>query len=315
MNIKRFIDKNQKLIWYGILIIAFALLSIRLLNSYYEQDEERKRIEVAENSANSQKDEMQNITEEDYTTESNSIEITMSSFVNYCNKRKIENAYEMLTEECKKAMFSTIEDFERIYINNIYKVKREYELTELSTDGNKITYLVTLYGDMLATGNTNDTTQEYYTFVEDDDGNYKLNVNNYIYGEDRNIETRLQNITVKIEHVDIYEEYEIAEITIKNNAKKTICLTGGKYVKNIYLKNLQGITYSPLTSRFDSEEIVMGPDSVQSFTVRFNKSYSATNKATKLVLSDVILDYEDYLNCEDKSNYSNRTSIEVKYQK
>lgn len=314
MNLRRFIDKNEELIKKVIIIVVFVLFIIKSLNFIYEKDEEKKRIQSNENNTNSQNSKDTNITEEDYTTESNSMDITISSFVNYCNQRKIEEAYKMLTQECKNAMFPTVEDFEKIYINNVYNIKREYELTKWSAEGNKTTCLVTLYGDLLATGGTVNSKQEYYTFVEDDNGNYKLNINNYIYGEDRKSEIIFRNITVRINHVDIYEEYEEAKITIKNNTGKTICLTGNKYNKNIYLQNSSGTSYSSLSSKFDKENIVMKPNSVQSFTVKFNKLYSATNKATKLVLSDVILDYESYLNSEDKNNYSNRTSINVQYQ-
>lgn len=313
MNIKRFIDQNRKSIWYIVIIIFFVLFAIKLLNSYYKEEEKRKKIEAAESVANSQEAEKQNITENDYTTESNSIELTMSSFVNYCNKRELEKAYNMLTEECKEAMFPTVEDFKKIYIDIVYKINREYDLVKWSTDRNKSTYLVTLYGNILATGGTDNSTQEYYTFVEDDNGNYKLNVNNYIYGEDRNIVNTVSNITIKIGHVDIYEEYEEAKITITNNTAKTICLTGNKYKKNIYLKNLLGIGYSPLNSEFETREITMRPNSFQTFKIRFNKAYSANNKATKLVLSDIILDYENYLKSEDKDTYSNRISIEINY--
>ena len=315
MNIKRLIDQNRKLIWYAFIIIVFAFFVIKSLNSYYEAVEERKKIEINENAANNKENKEQELTEKDYTTESDSIETTMASFVNYCNNREIENAYKMLTDECKNAMFPTVDLFENIYIKNVYNVQRQYELTKWSTDGNKTTYFVKLYEDMLATGNINGSTQEYYTFVKDDNGNYKLNINNYIYGEDRNIEENINNITVKIGHVDVYEEYESAEITITNNSSRTICLTGNKYRKNIYLQNSKDLTYSSLNSKFDNEEIIMTPNSVKSFVIRFNKTYDSKRKATQLVLSDVILDYGEYLSSTNKNDYSNRTSIKIQYQK
>lgn len=316
MNIKRIIDKNSKLIWYIVIIIAFGLFAIKSLNSYYEKSEERKKTEIINNKTN---ETAQNTTKVDKTNnsvESDSIEKTMSSFVNYCNNREIENAYKMLTDECKNAMFPSVEDFERVYINNIYNVARTYEIVKWSTDENKTTYLVKLYGDLLSTGGTNSNyTEDYYTFVENDNGTYKLNINNYIYGEDKNIEETIQNIAIKIGHVDVYEEYERVKITIVNNTSKIICLTGNKYNKNIHLQNGKDTTYSSLNSKFDNEEVIMTPNSTQTLWVEFNKVYSSTNKAQYLVLSDVILDYEDYLNSDDKDNYSYRTSIKVQYQK
>lgn len=315
MNLKRTIDKNYQLIWYIGLIIVFALFIIKTLNYYFEEDVKKKAeaLEESKNQANIEASQDPETTPDYYQTESDSIEKTMRSFVKYCNNREIENAYKMLTEECKKAMFPTKEDFERIYINNIYNIKREYDLVKWATEGNKTIYHVTLYGDLLATGNASEYKQEYYTFVQQSNGNYKLNVNNYIYGESRNRVTTERNIKVKISHVDIYEEYEEAKIEITNNSTKTICLTGNKYVKNIYLKNSGQTTYSSINSKFDNEEIVMKPGSTRYFTIKFNKAYSETYKAQYLILSDVILNYEQYLNSNDKTNYSNRTSIEVRY--
>jgi len=174
------------------------------------------------------------------------------------------------------------------------------------TNGNKHTYQVKLYGDILATGNANNYKEENYTFIEDDNGNYKLNVNNYIYGEDRNIKETKNNISIEIEHVDVYEEHETATIKITNNSQKTISLTGDTYRKNIYLQNKNGTTYSSLNSEFDNEEIILKPKESKTFEIDFNKIYTGSNDANFLVLSDVILDYK---------NQANRTSIKVKYQK
>ena len=71
----------------------------------------------------------------------------------------------MLTEKCKVAMFPTIEDFERIYINNVYNIQREYEMVKWYTNENKHTYQVKLYGDILATGNL-DNYKEEESFFE-----------------------------------------------------------------------------------------------------------------------------------------------------
>ena len=312
MNIIRIINKNRKLIGHIIIIIIFALFFIKVLNSSYEKNE-RKKIQEANKNMNETQTEQH--TGDYYTTESNSIEKTMDSFVQFCNNKQIENAYKMLTQECKKAMCPTIEDFEKIYINNIYNVEREYRLVEWSTEGNKHVYQVTLYGNILATGDSNDLTQEYYTFIKDNNGNYKLNINNYIYGEERNIVNTINNVTIKIGQVDVFEQYESVKITITNNTSKQICLTGDKYKKNIYLKNSKKTTYSSFNSEFDNEEIIINPNNTQTFTVDFNKTYSINSKAEYLVFSDVIMDYENYLNSEDKINYLNRQIIEVKNRK
>lgn len=308
MDIKEFFNKNGKLILRVIAIIFSILFIIKSLNFYYENTGKRESEEIANNIRQGET----KITQEDYTTKSNSVEITMASFVNYCNTRELVNAYEMLTDECKKAMFPTIEDFERIYINNIYNVKRNYDLARWSTEGNKITYLVTLYEDMLATGGNSKPTQEYCTFIKQDDGTYKLNINNYIYGQNLNVEKSVDGIVIKVKHVNVYQEYEELEVTIINNRNTTICLTENK--NNVYLEKPQNTKYSSINSRFDRNELILlEAKKERTFNIKFNKQYDTDNMGGELVIEDVILDYDKYLNSEDGVDYSwNRKDIKIK---
>lgn len=318
MNIKRFINRNGKLIWYIALIIVFVFFIISYFNSYYEKEENVKKVQMSEN------DNFSKVTENNSNYNSETVIMTYStdcktslkaikSFIYYCNNKDIENAYKMLTEECKNAMFPSVEEFEKIYINNIFNIQRTYELEKWSTEENKNTYLISLYGSILETGKLDEYTQDYYTLIKNDEGIYRLNINNFIYAEKKNVEISTNGVAVKIENVDIYDEYEKVTITITNNTSKQICLTGNKSNENIYLLDANNITYLSLNSIFDREDLVLEPKTTQTFTVQFNKIYNATNKANTLVLSDVILDYEEYLNSDNKESYSNRTSIKVGY--
>lgn len=313
MDIKKYINQNGKLILQIALVIVAIFLGIKSLNTYYEKDEATKKEQIENQNKNETTEKFENTEKNNNTIEPKSISNAIKSFVNYCNNRELESAYKMLTDDCKQAMFPTIEEFEKNYINNIFYITRTYEVQKWSTDGNISTYLITLYGDILSTGNTNNYTQDYYTFIKNDDGIYKLNINSYICKKDKNIATTVNNVTVKVEKVNVYEEYEEATITITNNTGKTICLTGNKYVENIYLQNSKGVEYSSLNSEFDEQELLVKANHTQTFIVEFNKVYNPSNKATYLVLSDIIFDYENYLNTENKTDYSNRTSIKIKY--
>ena len=118
-----------------------------------------------------------------------------------------------------------------------------------------------------------------------------------------------------VKSVDVFEEYEKATIIITNNTSKKICLTGNTYKENIYLQNSNNVAYSSLNSVFDTQEIIIEGNSSQTFVVQFNKTYNLKNNAEYVVLSDVILDYEQYLNSEEKSSYTNRISIKARYEK
>jgi len=314
MDIGKDIDEKYKSIAYVIFIIICVIFAIKSLNLFYKKQEEIKKIEITQKETNENTQSTTEIEQFSNSVENDSIKATMKSFVNYCNNREIENAYKMLTDECKNAMFPTEEYLKTTYIEKIYNVKKNYDMFKWSVDGNKTTYLVKLYEDLLSTGGSEDNyTEDYYTFVKNDNGTYKININNYIYGEQRNIEKTINGITIKIENVDVYEEYEKARITITNNSSKKICLNGNKNNRSIYLENAKGVKYSSINSEFDIEEIIMRPNEIKIFDVEFNKVYMSSNKAQYLVISDIILDYENYM--INKDDYLNRTTLKIEYQK
>ena len=105
------------------------------------------------------------------------------------------------------------------------------------------------------------------------------------------------------------------EITmeIQNNSDKTIAIVETENSNSIYLTNDNGTIYSSINSIFDEGDVLVQPGEAKEVTVRFNKVYNATNKATKIIFSKVILDYQEYLDTHNRTAYSNFTTIEVNY--
>ena len=224
MSIIKTIEKNKKIIIYVAFIVILAFLGIRGLNSYYKKQETIKDKQYqTDKQVNNQDNVESEITENTndnivaYSTETKSIPKTIEAFVYYCNIKDVESAYKMLTDECKNAMFPTVEDFKQIYVDYIFDIDRTYKLDKWIAETDKVIYLITLYGDILATGNTDDVVQDYYTIIKQDNGVYRLNINSYIYGEKIDNESTYNDITVKIENIDVYEDREGATITITNN--------------------------------------------------------------------------------------------------
>lgn len=321
-NFIRFINKNQKVIFYVILIAVFALLVIYSLNYYYTKKEEENQKNMLENKittengyANEVNITMDNIKDE--TTKelsNNTIENTMKLFVNYCNSGDSENAYNMLTEECKDALkYFDAKTFKEFYIDLRFAEPQEYSLTKWSVDNDRTLCLITFNGDLMATGGAKySANEEYYTFVKED-GKYKINVNNYVYGENKNTRYKFDNVDVKVNDINAYTKYEEITIEITNTSDKTIAFAGYENDNSVYLTNAKGTIYSSMNSEFDEKDVVVQAGETKEVTIRFNKMYNASNKATKMVFSKVILDYQDYLNTHNRTTYSNITTIEVAY--
>lgn len=316
MNIKRLFDKNYKLLIYIVLSILFIILIISSLNTYYKTQEKEKENNFQEDTQkvpvegnNVTLDNIQNSENNGTTT----VKDTMKLFVNYCNNREISKAYAMLTEDCKKALYYTTEElFEKYYLDIRFDEQQEYSMVKWSSEGNRELYLVKFFGNILATGGESGISQEYYTFIKEN-GNYKININNFIYSQDKNIEYKKDNITVQIMHVDVFADYENVKYNIINNTKNTISMTGKLYSQNVYMKNSQGVVYSSMNSKFDTKEVLIKSGENDYGVIKFNKTYSITNKATEIIFDNIILNYEEYQKAEDKSKYPNKTSIEIRY--
>ena len=320
-SLRSFINKNQKTITYVIIGVIFVLIIIYSLNYYYTKREEEiqkelegSNIDTGSIYTNGQNVTMDNINDEGVTDLSNdSIENTMKVFVNYCNNGDAEKAFNLITDECKTALkYYDANVFKEYYIDLRFAEPQEYSISKVSQDGNNILCKVTFNGDMLATGGSKFTANdEYYTFVRQDDGSYKINVNNYIYGENKNTRYVFDDIDVKIDTINTYSRYVEIAMELQNNSDKTIAFAGYEEDNSVYLMNEKEVIYSSINSEFDEENVLVQPGAVKKITVRFNKVYSASNKPTKMIFSKVILDYQEYLDTHNRTAYSNYTSIQV----
>lgn len=321
MSIIKTIEKNKKIIIYVAFIVILAFLGIRGLNSHYKKQETIKEKQYqTDNQANNQNNVESEITENKndnivaYSTETKSIPKTIEAFVYYCNIKDVESAYKMLTDECKNAMFPTVDDFKQIYVDYIFDIDRTYKLDKWIAETDKVIYLITLYGDILATGNTDDVVQDYYTIIKQDNGVYRLNINSYIYGKKIDSESTYNDITVKIENIDVYEDREGATITITNNSNKVVCIKGNTPNENVYIESKNNRQYSLIDGLFNIEDSILQPHSAIRYDIEYNKSYSLMDKAEYLVFNDVILDYNEYLDSINNNKpYNNRTSIKINY--
>ena len=75
---------------------------------------------------------------------------TIKKFVEYCNNKEIEKAYSMLSEDCKKLIYSDIEKFKINYIDRIFYIYRLYTLENWFETLSLKTYYIKYTEDILA---------------------------------------------------------------------------------------------------------------------------------------------------------------------
>ena len=312
-KIIRIMNQNRKKIIYIIFVIIFIFMIIQTLNSIMKKEEEEKINNYQENKTEITKgnnvtlDELQEDKIEDLN---NTINSTMKKFVTYCNNKQITKAYEMISDDCKEAFnFQSEETFKNNYVDIRFKEPQEYEMVKWSVDGNKTMYLIKFYGDLLATGGDKAEAQEYYTFIKENDG-YKININNFVYSEEKNISIQKNGILIVVGKAYIYTQYQEVKINITNNSGNKICLLGtNRESRNIYLENDSNTQYSMMYNSQGLTDGVLKNGELGRYTFKFNKAYSANNKEKYLVFKNIILNYDDYV--QNKS--PNIISIKINY--
>ena len=143
----RFYNQNRHMIWIIVLSVIAVISLIYIVNNYIE-----KSSSYTNNTAevyNKKTDRNYSvITEEKVGTKISSI---IDVFINNCNSGHVQEAYSILSDECKNILYPTEEDFTKNYYNKIFNSKKLYAKQAWITSGNLYTYRINFTEDILAT--------------------------------------------------------------------------------------------------------------------------------------------------------------------
>lgn len=306
MNIIRYYNQNRIFIWTVIIAIIILIIAIQALNDLVINSNNR---EVVQNIVI--EDDYRNNPSIDVLISDDKVkeekELVIDQFIRYCNARKIENAYNLLTDDCKEELFPTVEIFEKNYYNKIFNTTKLYSKEKFYSKTYKIKY----YDDVLSTGNINTTNiEDYYTIVNEND-TVKLNISNYIGKV--NLEREYQNNSFELQVIQkqIYKEYEEYEIEFRNLSDKIILLDSKESTKMIYLLGKSNVKYYALSHEILLDDLIIKPKTTKKLTIKFNKEYNSNNIINNLTFSNIIMDYESYKEENLKNNYKNIRSISI----
>lgn len=315
-NLIRFYNQNRKKIFKIILIIVLIIGIIQLLNYFIKINKENSN-NMQSNIVENNTDNYKKIVSNKSAISGNNVSSTklkkdtdiINNFFKYCNEGNIESAYEILTDECKEELYPTIEDFKNIYYLNVFNGKsKSYTVENWIGD----IYQVNIIGDIISTGklDNNETKQDYMTVIKNND-NYKLNINSYIGRKNLNKTTKYKNIEITITDVNTYMDYEIYNLSIKNSSDNTILLDINDDTKSVYLLDSKGMKYYFYNNEIINNRLLIKSKFSSNLQIKFSNSYSSSRNIKSIVFSKVILNYEEYSNLEDKSQYKDFTEYKV----
>ena len=301
-NIRRFYYKNKSKILKIAIFVIFILLIIQVINYLVKTTDKKEKynnnVEYEEDNIVSNVSSLtgNEVDSEKLEKDSN----VMKKFLDLCNEKNFEEAYNLLTDECKEVMFKTYDIFKRTYCDEIFAERKNYKIENWI--GN--TYKVRIYEDPLATGKvSNDMAiQEYFTIV----GN-KLNINNYIGRENINKSATQNNITINVIYRDVFKEYEEYKIEVVNNTNNTIMLDDGNESQTIYIEDSNKIKYEVATSEIIYSNLKINPGVTRIYEMKFLSTYSSSKEIEQMVFEKVITNYNEYI--KDSNNYSDCAKI------
>ena len=306
-NLRRYYNQNRRKIWKVIIIIAFAFAMLQLANTIAKSNNER-HIQQAVVQTEAQKQESSNesniesnelsYSNTSETTGTNTKKSTIQQFVNYCNQQDLENAYNMLTNNCKEEMFSDIDTFKNIYYESTFENKSKVASIEKWTNN---TYMVKYTEDALATGKIATTKEEqkldYITVIEDEDNNYKLNINSYIGYEEIDKTKEENNVTIEVLGKHTYMNYETYVVKITNKSSQDIILDDLDNSENIYIEDTKGVKYSSYSGELTQSMMKVLKGHTKQISIRFFSSYVSTKSIKQLVFSNSRIN-------DDKTSFS-----------
>lgn len=316
MNFIRFFNQNRKMVIVGIVIAICVILTIQVLNNMA-----KNQIEKANNSYITTENSTQIIDKNSNTIQDESIiyggsigtqsatknQELIKKFIDYCNNGKINEAYSMISYTCRDRVFGDINEFQEKYIKPIFSTKKEYSLQNWISTNLGNTYKVTYVEDILATGQISESIQDYITVLDD-----KQTINIFRYIDTININKSESNNVVSITVIDkdIYDEYEIYNIKVKNNSQNTIMINRNEDNGGIYVE-YNGNKYSAIISEIASRDLTIEAGETKEISIKINKIYNEEYIAERMYFNDIINNKEEYDKFEITDAYTDISTLEI----
>ena len=167
-----------------------------------------------------------------------------------------------------------------LFINNYYKkifnINRLYKLELWYNKSNYYIYKISyINGNLLTSGGNNDiqnNIEDYITIIYEN-GENKININNFITKQEIEKSQTSYNIQISVNYKKIYKNYETYNITIKNNTENAITISGKRENSDICLVDSNNVEYNSFVEEIALESLNVEKHSQTTINLRFNKMY------------------------------------------
>ncbi len=288
---------NKTKIWLILGIIIFVYVIIRMFNAQIKKENEEKinngtnqNFQVTTYLPSSQTSVMTNSS----TTKENLKKDTeiIKNFIDFCNDNNIEEAYNLLSQQCKDELYKNINDFYNKYYKNIFNEKRSYDIENWASSKN-ITYKVKYLNDIMSSGTVNDEYIEEYITVVTENNEKKLNINQFIGKEELNLKMETDNLNITVVNKYVYYDYEEYEIIFENNTDKNIILDTKENTESVYIEDTKDVKYTWFGNEVPNSYLNLNSGESKRLRLKFNEIYTGKKTDSTIYLTDVNIDGQE----------------------
>ena len=242
------------------------------------------------------------------------IENRIKTFVDYCNNKEYQKAYDMISDECKDAIYPVIGDFKE-YVDKRFQVKRIYSIQNFSNISKQYIYDVNFMSDFMATGSTGTNygyVQEKFVFTEDDNS-LKFAIGGFVRTNILDAFVEDENLKIVTKKKNVYYDHETYTVDITNKTDYPIVLGDGTGEDEIAISVNEQLREE---TNINAVNVVLQPNESRTFTfvfekycddgyapqamyftdVRVLKSYSGTEETRQQELDNAVRRYSLILN-------------------
>lgn len=220
----------------------------------------------------------------------NEMEI-IDNFISFCNAGNVQEAYNLISNECKEEMYQDINRFIEAYYKPVFANGKKNASVE---NWNNDTYMVSLNLDALATGSLSEENiiKDYFTVVKDKEGNIKLNINGYIRRTEYNKTHIENNLEITVLRKDSYMDYEIYTFNVKNNSEIMAVLGNVQDTENVsYLLDDSNFKCEAYVHELIQTQLDVYGKQEKTIQIKYFNDFNTNVQIKKLVFPKVYLDY------------------------
>lgn len=260
LKIRRFFKKYKKVIIFLIILWAIIFLVNYALKNMPKNEVPKTTYEP--NISVMTDDEVPEKWQE-------TIESTIDKFIQRCNNKEYESAYNMISDDCKQEVYPTLNSFQK-YVDTKFKEKRTYSIQNFSNVGKQYIYDVNLMEDLMATGLTGKNfyyDEEKFVFTESDK-NLKFSIDGFVRKTNLNMFAEDENLKINIYSKNVFYDHETYKVTITNRSSHPIVIADGTTNNEVALYTGENNRYEKSVGSYG---IMLKPNETKSYTFLFNK--------------------------------------------